>query len=64
MRYPLSYMIYSPGFAGLPAEVKAMVRARLDAVLSGELTNPRYAHLDAPTRRAISEILRATFPSS
>ena len=64
MRYPLSYMIYSPGFAGLPPEVKAMARARLDDILSGKKAGPKYAHLDASTRRAISEILDATLPAS
>jgi hypothetical protein len=64
MRYPLSYMIYSPGFAGLPREVKGMVRRRLETVLSGKETQQRYAHLDGQTRRAISEILTATLPVS
>jgi hypothetical protein len=64
MRYPLSYMIYSPGFAGLPTEVKAMVRSRLDEVLSGRETHKKYSHLDAPTRRAIAEILTHTLSAS
>ena len=64
MRYPLSYMIYSPGFTGLPPQVKAMVRSRLDAILSGTETSKKYAHLDAATRRAISEILAATLPAA
>jgi hypothetical protein len=64
MRYPLSYMIYSPGFAGLPGEVKAMVRARLDEVLTGHDSHARYAHLDAATRRALTEILAETLPAS
>jgi hypothetical protein len=64
MRYPLSYMIYSPGFDGLPAAVKTLVRARLEAVLSGQDTRPEYAHLDAPTRQAIREILAATWPAT
>ena len=64
MRYPLSYMVYSPGFAGLPSDVKAMVRARLDEVLSGKDARKKYAHLTAPTRLAIAEILRDTLSSS
>jgi hypothetical protein len=60
MRYPLSYMIYSPGFTGLPAEVKAMARGRIDDILSGRVTSPKYAHLSEATRRAIAEILRET----
>jgi hypothetical protein len=60
MRYPLSYMIYSPGFTGLPDQVKTMVRARIDDILTGRLTSPKYAHLSVTTRRAIAEILRET----
>jgi hypothetical protein len=62
MRYPLSYMIYSPGFAGLPAEVQAMARQRIDDILAGKETGKKYAHLDAATRQAIAEILAATRP--
>jgi hypothetical protein len=60
MRYPLSYMIYSPGFQGLPVEVKAAIDARLDAVLSGRDKQPKYAGLTAADRLAISEILKET----
>lgn len=60
MRYPLSYMIYSPGFTGLPAEVRANVRARIDAVLSGKDTRRKYAHLTPPLRQAIAQILADT----
>jgi hypothetical protein len=61
MRYPLSYMIYSPGFAGLPADVKRLVRARLDEVLSGKDPSKKYAHLTAELRLAIREILADTW---
>jgi hypothetical protein len=64
MRYPLSYMIYSPGFGGLPAEVKAMARARLDEVLSGKDLDKRYAHLTPPLRLAIQQILADTLGTS
>jgi hypothetical protein len=60
MRYPLSYMIYSPGFAGLPTEVKMMVSGRIGDILSGRVTSPKYGHLSAPARDAIAEILRDT----
>jgi hypothetical protein len=60
MRYPLSYMIYSPGFKGLPDEVKAAVYARIDEVLSGRDKRPKYAHLTAADRVAVAEILAAT----
>ncbi|MGE0043840.1 MAG: hypothetical protein AB7H88_21510 [Vicinamibacterales bacterium] len=62
MRYPLSYMIYSTGFDGLPSAVKDAVYERLWTVLSGQDASERYAHLTRPTRQAIVEILRATKP--
>lgn len=60
MRYPLSYMIYSPGFGGLPSEVRGKVEARLCAVLTGSDTQKKYAHLTPERRTAIREILRDT----
>lgn len=57
MRFPLSYMIDSPGFDGLPPAVKTQVYGRLDDVLSGADRSPRYRHLTAPVRAAIREIL-------
>lgn len=52
-RYPLSYMIYSDAFDALAAPVRARVYRRLYAQL---------AHIAAPDRRAILEILRDTKP--
>jgi hypothetical protein len=60
MKYPLSYMIYSTAFDGLPAEVKAAAYDRLWQVLSGGERAPRYAHLTLAKRQAVVEILRAT----
>ena len=62
MRYPLSYMIYSPMFDGLPQPARELVEARLAAVLSGRETAGRYAHLSADDRRSILDILRSTRP--
>lgn len=62
MRHPLSYMIYSPGFAGLPAEVKTMARARLDEILSGKDSHEKYAHLTPPLHLALTQILADTLP--
>jgi hypothetical protein len=59
-RYPCSYMIYSPGFEGLPAEVKAAVLERISDVLSGRDSRPKYAHLTADDRTAIRQILTET----
>jgi hypothetical protein len=62
MRYPLSYMIYTPMFDGLPAPARDLVDARLSDVLSGRNSDPRYAHLSTDDRRSILEILRDTRP--
>jgi hypothetical protein len=62
LRYPLSYMVYSPGFQGLPKQVQSMTLARLDEVLSGQDTHKKYAHLTPATRLAIQQILADTLP--
>jgi hypothetical protein len=59
-KYPMSYLIYSPQFEGLPDEAKAYVYGRLWAILSGEVRDADYAHLTRRTRRAIQEILMDT----
>jgi hypothetical protein len=60
MRYPVSYMIYSPGFDGLPEAVKRSVLERLAAILTAPPAGQKYAHLTAAVRRDTLEILRAT----
>ena len=56
MRYPLSYMIYSPAFDALPEEAKGAIYQRLWRVLSGE----EASRISADDRRAVVEILRDT----
>jgi hypothetical protein len=60
MKYPLSYMIYTPQFEAMPDAVKAAAYRRLWRVLSGEDAAAKYTHLTRPRRQAIAEILRAT----
>jgi hypothetical protein len=60
MRYPLSYMIYSPLFEGLPGAAKDAIYQRLWQVLSGEARGPQYQHLSLDDRQAIAEILKDT----
>jgi hypothetical protein len=60
MRYPLSYMIYSPAFDALPGDAKDAAYRRLREVLSGGDSDPKFAHLTPPVRQAIIEILRDT----
>lgn len=62
MKYPLSYMIYSPGFVNLPPPLKDAIYARLDEVLSGADKQPKYSRLSAADRAAVKEILAATRP--
>lgn len=63
LRYPLSYLIYSPTFDGLPDLAKQHVYQRLWAVLSGTDTTEEFAHLSSEDRQAILEIVRATKPN-
>jgi len=52
MRYPVSYMIYSPGFDALPADAKKAVYERMRQVMASRFS--------AADRDAILEILRET----
>src|SRR6185295_2865148 len=61
MKYPCSYLIYSPTFDALPPAAKAPIYRRLWEVLSGEERGERYrAALSLADRQAIVEILRDT----
>lgn len=62
MKYPLSYMIYSPSFDALPAMARHEVLRRLNEVLSGRDARPQFAHLTPAMRQALIEILRDTKP--
>lgn len=60
-KYPVSYMIYSPAFRAMPDAPRNLVMGKIDRVLAGEITGPKYAHLTPGIRVAIREILKATF---
>jgi hypothetical protein len=61
MKYPCSYLIYSPAFDALPPMAKDPIYKRMWEVLSGQDQDPRYrAALSLADRRAIVEILRDT----
>lgn len=62
LRYPLSYLIYSPSFDSLAPAVRAHVVKRLREVLSGQDRSETFSHLSAPDRAAILEILKETKP--
>src|SRR5262249_24363841 len=62
-RYPLSYMIYSDPFDGLPQMAKDKLYLRLYDVLSGKNTSPKFARLSAGDRKGVLEIVRETKPN-
>ena len=57
-KYPLSYMIFSPMFKALPDAPKNLVMGKINRVLSGEISDRKYAHLTPELRSAIREILK------
>ena len=61
-KYPLSFLIYSEPFDGLPATARQAVYERLSEVLSGRDTRKITQHLSAADRLAIVQILRETKP--
>ncbi len=62
-RYPLSYMIYSAAFDGMPDGVRERVYQRLYDVLTGKDKTPAFAGLSAADRQAVLEIVHATKPN-
>jgi hypothetical protein len=58
--YPLSYLVYSDGFNGLPDCARDYVYSRLRAVFTGQEASADFAHLSADDRKALLEILTAT----
>jgi hypothetical protein len=60
MRYPCSYMIYSPAFDAMPVDAKSAVYSRMWQILSGKDNSPKYNRLSPADRKAVIEILRET----
>jgi hypothetical protein len=60
MRYPCSYMIYSPAFDALPDQAKSAIYKRMWEIISGKERAGKYARLSSAERRAVVEILRET----
>jgi hypothetical protein len=59
-RYPLSYMIYTEAFDGMPDWARERVYRRLYDVLTNKTRSERFARISAADRRNILEILRET----
>ncbi len=62
LRHRCSYMIYSPVFAGLDPDMKALVLRRLAAALEPVARDRLSARIPAAERVAVQEILEATLP--
>jgi hypothetical protein len=62
-RYPLSYMIYSSAFDGMPDIVRERVYQRLYEVLTGKDKSQTFAGISPFDRQAVLEIVRATKPN-
>jgi hypothetical protein len=61
LKYPCSYLIYSPAFDALPPSIEGPIYRRLWEVLSGEERADRYrSALSLADRTSIVEILRET----
>jgi hypothetical protein len=61
-KYPVSYLIYSEGFVGLPECDKEYIYTRLAEVLSGRDQSTTFSHLSASERQDLLEILTSTKP--
>ncbi len=61
-KYRCSYMIYSPVFEGMPAELKGRVYRSLKDALRVDPPASDYGHLPAAEKDAIRSILKATLP--
>jgi len=62
-RYPLSYMIYSAAFDGMPEMVRERVYRRIYEVLTGKDKSQTFAGISPADRQAVLEIVRATKPN-
>jgi len=62
LRYPLSYLVYSKSFDGIPGELKDYVYRRFREVLTGKDKSEGFKHLSEQDRTSILEILRETKP--
>ena len=61
-KHPLSYLVYSPQFDGLPGAMKDYLYQRLHDILTGVDTSRTFRRLTKPRRNAIREILLDTKP--
>ena len=56
-RFPCSFLIRSPSFAGLPARVREYVERRIGEILAGHDSTGAFSHLSAADRRNLGDLL-------
>jgi hypothetical protein len=61
-KHPLSYLVYSEAFDGLPTAAKDYIYTRFADIFSGADQGANYAHLSTDERATLREILLATKP--
>jgi hypothetical protein len=61
-RYPLSYLVYTEAFAGLPERLSERVWRELWRVLNNDQLSADDPHLEEVDRVAVMEILKGTWP--
>lgn len=61
-KYPLSYLVYSESFNGLPRAAKDYLYMRFADVLSGRDQSTSFRHISPEEARTVLEILSATKP--
>jgi hypothetical protein len=61
-RHPCSYLVESAAFRALPPEMRDYLGTRLGAILAGEDTSGKFAHLSADDRAAIRDVLMSLEP--
>jgi hypothetical protein len=61
-KYPVSYLVYSEGFDGLPKCDKEYIFSRFAEILSGRDQSATFAHVSASERQELFEILTSTKP--
>ncbi len=59
-KYPLSYMIYSETFDGMPDIAKQMLYKQIYDVLTGKNKSDKFANISPADRQAVLEIVRDT----
>ncbi|HEY1898444.1 MAG TPA: hypothetical protein VGG49_01475 [Steroidobacteraceae bacterium] len=62
-RYPLSFLVYTPAFDGLPDYARDYVYGKFAAVLQGRDHSDTYAFMSDAARRDTLQILTSTKPS-